>query len=85
MFDLNCEPAEASIKTNPDGGITYSVICKSVTDEVLARLMQAAQSGEDVRVVFGDRSVTLADVVVEPLAAGAVYVAGRLQQSGATE
>jgi hypothetical protein len=40
MFDLSCEPQDASIKTNPDGGITYSVICKSVSDKLLARLPQ---------------------------------------------
>ena len=56
MFNLNlagCELDEASVNASVEGGVTYSVICNSIADEMLARLIHAAESGNTIRVQFG--------------------------------
>jgi hypothetical protein len=84
MFDFNlagCELEDASIAPRAEGGATYSVICKAIPEDTLACLLHAAQLGNTLRVVFGKSPVMLSELRVEPLASGAVRVAGKIVEA----
>ena len=60
------------------GGVTYSIVCKVLPAETVARLLHAAQLGKTIRIVLAEAQVVLEAVTIEPLASGAVRVAGNV-------
>jgi hypothetical protein len=81
VFDANladCEIGEASISAAAEGGVTYRVICRSVPDEMLTGLTDAAQAGRAIRILFGQAQVVIKDVMVERLEEGAVRLSGHV-------
>ena len=80
-FDLaDCGLEGAFIVTRPDGGLRYAVICKSLPQKILASLKLAAQLGETVRIQTKEGLYVLDQVTIEPLASGAVRLAGRIKE-----
>jgi hypothetical protein len=78
-----CQLANASLMAHPAGGVTYSVVCKDIGDEMLARLTAAANAGKTIRILFREARVVLSDVTIEPLEASTFRIAGRVLRNDA--